>query len=68
MVEKIVKLFLASRIIRVALTTFSTTWLTHTVYDMKGVSPYIGCCVSLGKGWSIIYNLKSVSTMLSKKR
>ena len=31
----------------VKLTTFSTTWLTHTVYETKGVSPYIGCCVSL---------------------
>ena len=31
----------------VELTTFSTTWLTHTVYETKGVSPYIGCCVSL---------------------
>ena len=31
----------------VELTTFSTSWLTHTVYETKGVLPYIGCCVSL---------------------
>ena len=24
------------------LTTFSRRWLTHTVYEIKGVSPYIG--------------------------
>ena len=32
----------------VELTTFPTTWLMHTVYETKGVSPYNGCCVSLG--------------------
>ena len=31
----------------VELTTFSTTWLTHTMYETKRVSPYNGCCVSL---------------------
>ena len=29
----------------VELTTFSTTWLTHTVYETNGVLPYIGCWV-----------------------
>ena len=32
----------------VELTTFSITWLTHTVYETKGVSLYKGCRVSLG--------------------
>ena len=32
----------------VELTTFSTTWLTHTVYETKGASPYNGCYVLLG--------------------
>ena len=32
----------------VELTTFLTTWLTHTVYETKGVSPYNGCYVSFG--------------------
>ena len=31
----------------VELTAFSTTWLTHTMYETKRVSPYNGCCVSL---------------------
>ena len=34
----------------VELTTFSTTWLTHTVYETKGVSPYNGWLRFVGLG------------------
>ena len=39
------------------LTTFSTTWLTHTVYEMKAVSPYNGWLlrfIGLGLGLGYI--------------
>ena len=44
----------------VELTTFSTTWLTHTVYETKGVSPYNGWLLrfiglGLGLGYTGIY-------------
>ena len=39
-------------------TTFSTTWLTHTVYETKGISPYIGWLfrfIMLGLGLGLGY-------------
>ena len=32
----------------VELTTFSSRWLTHTVYETKGVSPYDGWLLLIG--------------------
>ena len=43
-------LALYTTVLLVEVTNFSTTWFTNTVYETKGVSPYIGCRVSWGTG------------------
>ena len=48
----------------VELTTFSTTWLTHTVYETKRVSPYALTVVFHWVG--VIHDEKSMSTTCRK--
>ena len=61
----------------VQLTTFSRRWLTHTVYETKGVSPHNGWLVAfhwvrvrvrVSVSIYIYIILKSMSTIFSKKR